>query len=67
MPRLSSSVETIRAELAWVNEPVDTNVCGCRHLLCRKDTFHNVGKCTRKPTEKMWSFRQEYFCSESRA
>src|SRR5262245_37264293 len=39
---------------------VDPNVCGCRHLLCCEQTAHAVGKCPRKPTEKMWSFRWEY-------
>jgi hypothetical protein len=61
MPRLSSSIEKIRAELAWVNEPVDPNVCGCRHLRCCEQTGHTAGKCPRKPTEKMWSFRQQCF------
>src|SRR5437867_4527466 len=29
--------------------------------------LHAVGKCPRKPTERIWSFRWEYFCSECRA
>jgi hypothetical protein len=29
MPRNHSSIEKIRAELGWVNEPEDPNVCGC--------------------------------------
>jgi hypothetical protein len=66
MPRNHSSIEKIRAELGWVNEPVDPNVCGCRHLLCCEQTSHAVGKCPRVPTEKMWRFRQEYFCSQCR-
>jgi hypothetical protein len=37
MPRTYSSIKRIRAELAWVNEPVDPNVCGCSHLLCSRD------------------------------
>jgi hypothetical protein len=53
---LDQPIDTIRAELAWVNEPVDPNVCGCRHLLCCEQTSHAVGRCPRKPTEKMWSF-----------
>jgi hypothetical protein len=60
MPRFQVSVEKIRAELAWVIEPVDPNVCGCRHLPCCEQTGHAVGKCHRNPTEKTWSFRQEY-------
>jgi hypothetical protein len=66
MPRSYSNIDKIRAELAWVNEPVDPSVCGCRHLLCCEQTSHAVGKCPRVPTEKMWSFRQEYFCSQCR-
>ena len=67
MPRIFSSIDKIRAELAWVNEPVDPNVGGCRHLLCCEQTSHAVGRCPRVPTEKMWSLRQEYFCSECSA
>ena len=67
MPRTYSNIDKIRAELAWVNEPANPNVCGCRHLLCCEHTSHAVGKCPRKPTEKMWSFRQEYFCSDCRS
>jgi hypothetical protein len=62
-----SSIEKIRAELAWVREPVNPGLSGCRHLLCCKETGHLAGKCSRKPTETMWSYRQEYFCSECRA
>jgi hypothetical protein len=64
MPARRISIDAIRAELDWVNEPVDPNVCGCRHLLCCKQTSHAVGKCPRAPTEKMWSFRLEYFCAQ---
>ena len=42
MPRSTSPIEKIR-ELAWVNEPVDPNVCGCRHLLCCEQTGHVAG------------------------
>jgi hypothetical protein len=31
MPRTYSSIEKIRAELAWVNETPDPNKCGCRN------------------------------------
>jgi len=61
MPRTRIDSDKIGAELAWVNEPVDPNVCGCRHLLCCEQTKHVPGKCPSAPTEKMWSFRQEYF------
>jgi len=53
MPRTHSNIDEIRAEFAWVNEPANPNVCGCRHLLCCEQTSHAVGKCPRKPTEKM--------------
>jgi hypothetical protein len=66
MQRTSSNGDKIRAELAWVREPVDPTVCGCRHLLCCKESGHGVGRCPRKPTETMWNFRLDYFCSDWR-
>jgi hypothetical protein len=33
MGAAGKTLEKIRAELAWVNQPVDPNVCGCRHML----------------------------------
>jgi hypothetical protein len=38
MPRTHANIAKIRAELAWVNEPVDPSVCGCRHVLCGGET-----------------------------
>jgi len=38
MPRTYSSIEKIRTELAWVNEPPDPNKCGCRNLRCCEET-----------------------------
>jgi hypothetical protein len=67
MPRTYSSIEKIRAELSWLNEPVDPNVCGCRHMLCSEKTGHVAAKCPNNPTEKIWSFRQEYLCGECRS
>jgi hypothetical protein len=67
MPRTHSSIEKIRGELAWLSEPVDPNVCGCRHMLCCEQTKHAPGKCSQLPTEKMWSFRQEYLCVDCRS
>jgi hypothetical protein len=67
MPRTYSNIEKIRAELAWLNEPVDPNVCGCRHMLCCEKTGHALAKCANKPTEKIWSFRQEYLCADCRS
>ena len=59
--------QKIHAELAWMNDPVDPNVCGCRHLLCCEKTTHSPGRCPLAPTEKMWSFRQEYLCAPCRS
>ena len=50
MAHTRSSIEKIRAELAWVREPVDPNLCSCRHLRCCEETGHTVGRCPRKPT-----------------
>jgi hypothetical protein len=55
------TVDVIRAELAWVNETPDPNMCGCRHLLCCEQTSRAVGKCPRLPTEKVWSFKVGVF------
>jgi hypothetical protein len=62
MPRTYSPLEKIRAELAWVNEPVDPNRCGCRHVQCCKDNGHEPGACGGAVTAKLWTFRLEYFC-----
>jgi hypothetical protein len=61
-----SSIEKIRAELTWVTEPVDAHVCGCRTAQCCKEQGHVVGKCSRAPVTKLWTFRWEYFCEECR-
>jgi len=69
MPRPTTPIEKIKAELGWVNEPVDPvdpNVCGCRHLLRCEQTAYPDGKCSRTPTEEIWSFRQ-YLCSGRRS
>jgi hypothetical protein len=34
MPRTYSSIDKIRAELAWVNETPDPNKCDCRNVRC---------------------------------
>jgi len=46
MPRIFSSIDKIRAELAWVNETPDPNKCGRRSLRCCKETEHKAGACT---------------------
>src|SRR4030095_12475387 len=61
MPDRRISIDAIRAELAWVNEPVDPNVCGCRHLLCCEQTSHAVGKCPRAPTKRCGVFDRNIF------
>jgi hypothetical protein len=38
MSRTSSSIDKIRAELAWVTETPDPNKCGCRNLPCCEET-----------------------------
>jgi hypothetical protein len=47
MPRTYSSIEKIRAELAWVNETPDPNKCGCRIVRCCEETGHKRGECSR--------------------
>ena len=44
MPRTYSSIDKIRAELAWVNETPDPNKGGCRNLRCCEGdrTFQNA-------------------------
>jgi hypothetical protein len=63
MPRTFSSIDKIRAELAWVNEPVDPTRCGCRHAQCCKDNGHEPGGCGGAVASKLWTFRLEYFCA----
>jgi hypothetical protein len=62
VPRTHSSIDKIRAELAWVTEPVNPNVCRCRRLRCCESEHHAVAKCPRAPTRTFWSFRREYYC-----
>jgi len=38
MPRSYSSIDKIRAELAWVNETPDPNKYGCRNVRCCEET-----------------------------
>jgi hypothetical protein len=37
--RTYSSIDKICAELGGVNEPVDRNVCGCRHPFTHRQAF----------------------------
>ena len=64
MPR--SSVQRIIEELAWVRETPDPAKCGCRDVRCGKENGHHAGKCGHAPTEKLWTFRWEYFCAGCR-
>jgi hypothetical protein len=66
MPRTYSSVEKIRAELAWVNEMPDPNKCSCRHLRCCEQTGHKPGACAGIVAKKFWTFRWEYYCQPCR-
>jgi hypothetical protein len=56
MPRSHSSIEKIRAELAWVSERPDPNKCGCRHVRCCDETGHKRGECSRPVATKFWTF-----------
>src|SRR5215510_11011651 len=66
MPRTYSSIEKIRAELAWMNETPDPNKCGCRHLRCCEETVHKRGECSRPVTTKFRTFRWESYCQQCR-
>lgn len=66
MPRTRTSIEKIRAELAWVNEPLDPNRCSCRHLTCCEEMGHAAGACTRAVEATIWKYRLEYYCSACR-
>jgi len=55
--RRFSGIEAILTELAWVNEPVDPNVCGCRHVLCGEREGHAIAKCPRAPTRNVLEFQ----------
>src|SRR5262249_16665808 len=57
MPRTYSSIDKIRAELAWGTETPDPNKCGCRNLRCREETGHNPGECAGVVATKFWTFR----------
>src|SRR5215470_6515551 len=61
MPRTYSSVEKIRAELAWINETPDPNKCGCRNVRCCEETGHRPGECKGAVATKFWTFRWEYY------
>ena len=66
MPRSYSNIDKIRAELAWVNEPVDPNVCGCRHLLCCEQTKHASANVRVSPLKRCGVFRWEYLLEFAR-
>ena len=42
MQRTYSSIDEIRAELAWVTKTPDPNKCGCRNLRCCEETSSRV-------------------------
>ena len=51
MPRTRSSIEKIRAEFAWVNQPLDPNKCSvaaCEAAAqpCRRLGLHNTHTAT---------------------
>ena len=59
MPRTYSSLDKIRAELAWVNETPDPNKCGCRNLRCCEESGPKPGACAGAVATKFWTFRWE--------
>ena len=60
MPRTASSIDKIRAELAWVNETPDSIKCGCHSVRCCEETGHKAGTCTGDEIEE--HTRQRDFC-----
>jgi hypothetical protein len=66
MPKTSSSIDKIRAELAWVTETPDPNWCGCRNLQCCEETGRKPGACMGVVATKFWTFRWEYYCAPCR-
>jgi hypothetical protein len=58
--------EKIIAEFAWTKLPVDPNRCGCRHVICVKNTGHALGECPHPPTNTVWTHRLVYFCETCR-
>src|SRR5215831_13137381 len=66
MPRMRSSIDQIRLELAWVNETPDPNKCGCRNVRCCVETGHKPGACMGAVATKFWTFRWEYYCAPCR-
>ena len=55
MPGNYSSIDKIRAELAWVNETPDPNKCGCRNVRCCEKTGHKPGACSGPVATKFWT------------
>ena len=66
MRRTRTNIEKIRAELVWVNQPLDPNKCSCRHMRCCEETNHTAGACSRSVETTVWTYRLEYFCSACR-
>jgi hypothetical protein len=67
MPRTHLSLERVRQELAWVDEPVDRpDVCGCRHHLCCECSGHAPANYSRPVDTKLWTYHWEYFCGACR-
>jgi hypothetical protein len=42
MARTRTSIEKIRAELVWVNQPLDPNKCSCRHMRSENSNLQNI-------------------------
>src|SRR5262245_51439249 len=61
MPRTYSSIDKIRAELAWVNETPDPNKCGCRNVRCCEETGHKPGACAAVWSQPLFVPRSSLF------
>ncbi len=67
MPRPPIDHEQIQKELAFVSEPVDSNICGCRNARCCQREGHELAHCLNDPETRFWTYRWEYFCNRCRA
>src|SRR5947208_910894 len=52
MRRIRTSSEKIRAELTWVNQPLDPNKCSCRHMRCCEETNHSLASVQDRSKHK---------------
>jgi hypothetical protein len=60
MPRTYSSIEKIRAELAWVNETPDPKNVAVAISDAARKLGTGQGACAGAVATKFWTFRWEY-------